>query len=324
DGVDNDCDGVIDGLRIRITDIGDDQGRVVRVNWTRHGEDAPGTEYDVTGYTLYRRIDDAKASAAPVKAAPPGLWDYVNTIPAHGEDQYFVLAPTLGDSTSHDIVWSVFFLRAETTDPLVFFDSAPDSGYSVDNLAPPAPSGLQAASVPGGTSLTWIESQVPDLFYYRVYRGATPDFPLTVDTLVYFTTGLAWLDPQTDPARPFYKVTALDITGNESPAAVVESTTGAGDATPLAAVLHPNRPNPFNPTTTFAFEVPRDDRVTLTIHALDGRVVAQLVDDVLAAGSHTATWRGAYDDGRAAPSGVYLARYVTGGVSTSRRVMLVR
>jgi hypothetical protein len=32
--------------------------------------------------------------------------------------------------------WSVFFVRAMTPDPLVYFDSDPDSGYSLDNIPP--------------------------------------------------------------------------------------------------------------------------------------------------------------------------------------------
>ncbi|MBC8424787.1 hypothetical protein H8E07_11750 [bacterium] len=325
DDLDNDCDGVVDdGHRIAITDVGNDQGRQVRVNWPRHAEDAPGTLHVLTGYSLYRRIDEFKSNAEPVKSAPPGFWDYVSTVPAHGEDEYYTLAQTLGDSTTYDIVWSVFFLRAETTDPLVFFDSPPDSGYSVDNLAPPAPGGLQAASVPGGTALTWIESQGPDVDYYRIYRGAAPDFPVVVNHLINLTTANAWTDPQVDPSRPYYKVTAIDLAGNESLAALVESTTGVGGDVPRAAVLHPNRPNPFNPITTFAFEVPREGRVTLTIHSLDGHVVARVVDEVKSVGAYTAVWRGTYDDGRAAPSGVYLARYLTGDGGESRRVTLVR
>ena len=325
DDLDNDCDGTVDdGFAIAVTDVGNDQGRQVRVNWTRHGEDAPGTAHTLTGYSLYRRIDAHKAGDDPVKAAPPGFWDYVATVPAHGEDAYYTLAQTLGDSTIYDIYWSVFFLRAETTDPLVFFDSPPDSGYSIDNLAPPAPGGLQAASVPEGTALTWIESPGPDVDYYRIYRGAAPDFPVIVNHLINLTTANAWTDPHVDPSRPYYKVTAVDQSGNESLAALVESTTAVGGAVPRASVLHPNRPNPFNPITTFAFEVAREGRVTLTIHSLDGHVVARIVNEVKSPGAYTAVWRGTYDDGRAAPSGVYVARYVAGDGGHSRRVTLVR
>ncbi len=148
--------------------------------------------------------------------------------------------------------------------------------------------------------------------------------PSTWTPLVYLTVGIAWTDPYTDPSRTYYRVTVLDSAGNESPAAFAESTTDVGDPTPRAAVLHPNRPNPFNPTTTFAFEVPREGRVSLTIYSLDGRVVSRVVNDMMIAGTHSATWRGVYDDGQRAPSGVYLARYVTGDAMSSQRVTLVR
>ena len=40
-----------------IGDVPDDQGRYVRVRWDRALHDAPATEYQVTSYTLWRRID---------------------------------------------------------------------------------------------------------------------------------------------------------------------------------------------------------------------------------------------------------------------------
>ncbi len=324
DGVDNDCDGSIDGISLQVDDVDNDQGRVVRVSWARHGEDAPATTYDVTGYALYRRIDDAKTAGAELKAAPPGQWDFVSIAPAHGEDLYHVLAPTLGDSNSYQTFWSVFFVRAQTPDPFTFFDSAIGTGYSIDNLAPGVPPGLLVEPVPGGSKLTWDESLDADLQYFRIYRGASAGFIIDAGSLVHLTPQLTWTDPDADPSEPFYKVTAVDFNGNEGEPAVVEWTTGIDGATPSAPVLHPNRPNPFNPTTTFAFELPRDGRAGLTIHSLDGRVVATLVDTDLPAGPHTAVWHGDYNDGRAAPSGVYLARLVAGERTISRRVTLVR
>jgi hypothetical protein len=44
----------------------------------------------------------------------------------------------------------------------------------------------------------------------------------------------------------------------------------------------------------------------------------------LPSGPHSVVWRGNYDSGRAAPSGVYLAQLVLDGQTVSRRVTLVR
>ena len=55
-------------------------------------------------------------------------------------ESYAIDAPTLADSTISDgMHYSTFFVRARTATPGEYFDSLPDSGYSVDNLAPAVP-----------------------------------------------------------------------------------------------------------------------------------------------------------------------------------------
>jgi hypothetical protein len=64
-------------------------------------------------------------------------WDYIATVPARGDAIYQYVAPTLCDSSiSGGMCWSAFFVSAMTPDPLTYFDSPVDSGYSLDNLAP--------------------------------------------------------------------------------------------------------------------------------------------------------------------------------------------
>ena len=64
--------------------------------------------------------------------------------------------------------------------------------------------------------------------------------------------------------------------------------------------LEQNYPNPFNPTTTIAFDVPALHQVELAVYDVIGRRVAMLVDGVLAAGRHEATWQAGK-----LPSGTY-------------------
>jgi hypothetical protein len=142
---------------ISITDVGNDQGRQVRLNWERHCHDVPGSPVTITGYSIWRRIGDDKAHSPKKEILhsdlgmfdggrlyyPPGEWDFIKTVPARGESTYNTVCPTLGDSTQADsMYWSVFFVSAMTTDPLVYFDYDPDSGYSLDNI-PPLPCSLE-------------------------------------------------------------------------------------------------------------------------------------------------------------------------------------
>jgi subtilisin-like proprotein convertase family protein len=83
--------------------------------------------------------------------------------------------------------------------------------------------------------------------------------------------------------------------------------------TPPAAVsipedftFHGNFPNPFNPSTTFAFDLNRAVDVQLVVYNLLGQQVAQLVNGKLEAGAHTISF-----DASGLASGVYLARLST-------------
>jgi immune inhibitor A len=78
-------------------------------------------------------------------------------------------------------------------------------------------------------------------------------------------------------------------------------------------------PNPFNPSTTFSFDLPEAGRVILEVFDVLGRRVATLVDDKKVAGSYEVAWNA---DGLA--SGVYLARLNANGMILTARAVLLK
>lgn len=88
--------------------------------------------------------------------------------------------------------------------------------------------------------------------------------------------------------------------------------------------LHPNHPNPFNPSTNVAFEIPRASDVRLTVLDVSGREVRTLAHRPYAAGFHSIRWDGCDTRGHAVESGVYLARLQAGGRTQSRRMTLIK
>jgi hypothetical protein len=93
---------------------------------------------------------------------------------------------------------------------------------------------------------------------------------------------------------------------------------------PVALRLHGATPNPFNPRTTIGFALPTSGPVRLWIADLRGRRIQMVVDGHLDAGTHSASWLGHDDDGRAVAAGVYLAVVEHGGSRVARRLTLVR
>jgi hypothetical protein len=88
---------------------------------------------------------------------------------------------------------------------------------------------------------------------------------------------------------------------------------------PVAVSLHPNYPNPFNPSTTLRYDLDEPGPVRLEVYDLTGRRVALLVDGPAPAGRHTAEFNAA-----GLASGFYIARLNAGGTIQHRKMLLVR
>lgn len=121
-----------------------------------------------------------------------------------------------------------------------------------------------------------------------------------VDSNLAVNQVLTWTEPDGEPVTPVSEVPGF----------------GFG--------LLPAHPNPFNPATSLAYEVPRAGKVTLAIYDVRGRLVNTLVDAWREPGRHTAVWRGRDRHDRTVAAGVYLVRLKAGGQATTRGVTLLK
>ena len=117
--------------------------------------------------------------------------------------------------------------------------------------------------------------------------------------------------------------------GNPTPGApnrIASAVLDRAAETPGAFRLHGNWPNPFNASTTIAFDLPETLPVRLVVHDLLGRRVRVLHGgEALAAGHHRSTWDGHDGEGGPVASGVYLYRLTAGADFTAAgRMALIR
>ena len=99
--------------------------------------------------------------------------------------------------------------------------------------------------------------------------------------------------------------------------------TARSTALPTNFALGQNYPNPFNPSTIIPYQLPTSTHVRLDVFNLLGQRLATLVDAEQAAGMHTAQWDATDAAGRAVGAGVYIYRLSSGGMTESRRMVLV-
>jgi hypothetical protein len=334
-----------------VADVPSDHGGQVRIFLQRDLNDQPGAPAPIAYYVAWRRYDgkpeipgrdvidlDLKDRQAlvftddgtqlPLLRVYSAIWEPVGPqIPAMMWPEYASVVPTLADSSAAGIPYSVFFISAHTVNPEVYFVSAPDSGYSVDDLSPSSPEGFTAAYGADGNLLSWLESSEPDFQFFRVYRGGDPDFQIGLGNLVHLTTTTSWFDDTVaEPWVWHYKITAVVYSGDESPPAAPELVTGLEHApVPGRFALRPCAPNPFNPRTVLSFDVPAGGgRVALRIYDVQGRLVRILVDGIQTVGRHDLVWDGCDALGRKVPSGVYFSRLDAQGLTETIKMTLVQ
>ena len=93
---------------------------------------------------------------------------------------------------------------------------------------------------------------------------------------------------------------------------------------PGEIALHPNFPNPFNPSTQIAYDLAKDSNVRLEIFDLMGRNVKTLVNGKQIAGRHMATWNATDNFGQPVSAGVYLYRLHTANKVFTRKMILMK
>jgi len=88
---------------------------------------------------------------------------------------------------------------------------------------------------------------------------------------------------------------------------------------PKKYVLEQNYPNPFNPATNVKFSICNTQFVTLKIHDMLGREVANLVNEQLAPGTYEVDWNASQF-----PGGIYFYTLTAGDYMETKRMTMIK
>lgn len=141
-----------------------------------------------------------------------------------------------------------------------------------------------------------------------------------------------WTIPAVGSENAVLRMRLTDVTGGSSsvrslPFTLLQVSAVPGRDGPAGDrfALEPAQPNPFNPRTTLAFNLPVAASVRLGIYDLTGRLVRLLVDyQWIDAGRHEETWDGADQHGLPVAAGVYFCRFEAAQYRETRSLVLVK
>lgn len=83
--------------------------------------------------------------------------------------------------------------------------------------------------------------------------------------------------------------------------------------------LYQNYPNPFNPSTTIKYSIPKDGLVKLRVYGISGREVANLINEIKAAGNYEVRFNGAN-----LSSGMYFYRIESNDFIETKKMILIK
>jgi len=305
---------ILAGLTQSITDVPNDQGGRVSIRW--QASELDNDVNTLQHYSIWRAIPVTenitkiqeteklqKSSTQKEKNkyiefnGESYYWEWITDQPAHRLPYYSYTCETLYDSMSTTNGMHYFMISAHTNDPNVFFDSNPDSGYSVDNIAPLAPDNLAGMYASNQINLHWNPNKESDLREYVLYRSTTPNINPATDTVFATTTDTTFTDTNPIPASDiYYIVCARDIHDNLSNASneveiLITGILKDGLEIPKTYALYQNYPNPFNPYTVIKFDLPKNTNVKVVVFNSLGKTVATIINEPLSPGKYQYIWK---------------------------------
>ena len=95
-------------------------------------------------------------------------------------------------------------------------------------------------------------------------------------------------------------------------------------AIPKEFFLYPAHPNPFNPSTVVKYDLPEETFVTVNIHDILGREVAQLKNETQEPGHWSVSWNATDKHGAPVSAGVYFFHIRAGEFLKTKKMILVK
>jgi len=99
----------------------------------------------------------------------------------------------------------------------------------------------------------------------------------------------------------------------------------ANNITPeLSSISISNHPNPFTPSTTINYSIPKEGNVIINIYNIKGQIVKTLVSESMKSGIHSIVWNGDDQNGKKVSAGLYFTRMQANGKTLTNKMLMLK
>lgn len=168
-----------------------------------------------------------------------------------------------------------------------------ESGLKIVDISDPT------SPVEAGFYDTYPQGEGPN------FNGAWGTYPYTENGMIFisdFTSGLTIVTFDTQ---------AVGITEPEQ-------------TVPGEFSLEQNFPNPFNPSTSITYQLPKMTHIKLQVFNVLGQEIRTLVNTIQGAGRYEVTWNGRNTQGISVPAGIYIYRLQSAEFSEIKKMVFTK
>ncbi len=285
----------------------------------------PGTQYVMGNLPSFTITASAGANGS---ITPSGAV----SVPMFG-NQSFTITPAAGFSVNDVLVdgSTVGAVTSYTFTNVTFNRSIAASfkDTQAPSLAITAPNGGETLNIGTGTTITWTATDnvgvsAVDL---DLSRGGIAGPFTSIASGLSNVGSYSWTvtGPASTTAR--VRATAQDAAGNSAQDLsdadfAIAASTGVDGGAVTEFALSPVVPNPAHGLTRFAFALPREANVRLSVHDVQGRERLLLANGSFAAGRHTLEWNA--QGSSALDAGLYFVRLQVPGRTITHRFTVTK
>jgi hypothetical protein len=210
----------------------------------------------------------------------------------------------------------------------ILYDTTETGGSQVglaDTLAPYRPENVVATQFDFKVQLTWELNQDDDVMSFAIFSDIKSGFVPSDSSLIGISSVNDYITNELDENITYYfLITAVDSSGNISEysdevSILIKSSVGVDKEKVISKsfYLFDPYPNPFNPSTSIRFILPKLCFVSLKVYDVLGKEVETLINTQKQAGEYTIKW-----EPRKLSSGLFFYRLHAGEFMETKKVVI--
>ncbi len=186
-----------------------------------------------------------------------------------------------------------------------------------------------AAGIACGSRVVWVSQGGGELLCYEFnhFMLDGPGGPEKVGEALFDAKYEVYLSNSHTHYAEFWNTFCYNLYGDPAMAREGATPITHVESSPIVTPRIPlmsSYPNPFTLHTTIRFTLAKQQTVQLSVFAVDGSKVIDLLTDVRSVGLNEVVWDGRDNNGKFVASGTYFCRLTVGNYTETKRMVLVK